>query len=43
MKIAQKLVDAAIRLIEDRYPEGDWKGAAAVYTSLVKLLQAHLP
>ena len=34
MKLDQKLVDAAIQLIEERYPNvGDWDGAAAIYTN----------
>ena len=39
MKLDQKLVDAAIEFIKDRFPEvGDWDGAAAMYTESGKIL-----
>lgn len=43
MKINQKLLDAAIKLIEVRYPEGNWKGAAAVYTESGKIITSTSP
>jgi len=43
MKLDQKLVDAAIALIKHRLPEGDWQGAAAMYTDRGTLLTSTAP
>jgi cytidine deaminase len=44
MKLNQELVDAAIKLIIDRYGDkDDWKGAAAMYTESGKILTSTTP
>ena len=44
MKTHQHLIDAAIELIKERYPEGDdWKGAAALQTRTGRVLTSTAP
>lgn len=39
MKLDQKLIDAAISFVRERFPAaGDWDGAAAMYTTTGRLL-----
>ena len=43
MKLDQKLVDAAIKFLEERLPDGDWEGAAAMYTEKGRILTSTAP